>query len=264
MSSLVVLMYHALYENDHEFALLDDAERPYAVSLAGFRRQMALLADAGISVLDPAAMPTGIPEPGSVLITFDDGHSSNVTHALPVLDQHGYRAAFFVTSDFVGKRSGFCTWSQVRDLVKGNMLVGAHGKTHRFFDDLSHEEASLEFHQSRDRIEQEIGSQVIQMSFPGGRFRKDQLSLGVQAGFELFHSSRIGLHRTLPTSPGAVMCRIPVRTSTDERRFIAYSRGDVGVLMRERLLSGGKLGLRRVIGNRAYHYLYETLAKRRG
>src|SRR5215469_12343045 len=39
------------------------------------------------------------------IITFDDGYLDNYTHAFPLLQQHGLRAAFFLITSFVGTSS---------------------------------------------------------------------------------------------------------------------------------------------------------------
>lgn len=262
MSRVVVLMYHALYRGEHEYADIGHAERPYAVSVETFERQLDFLAVAGIPVLDPARLPGDVPAGGGVLLTFDDGHGSNYRHAMPLINKRGLRAAFFVTTDFIGSRHGFCTWHEIRELADSGMLVGSHGKTHRFFDDLSASEAETEFRRSKDIIENSIAHRVSQISFPGGRFRPRHIALGQRLGFDLFHSSKVGSHPTHPIRQGAVLCRIPVRHDTPDERFHSYVLANAATLFREQFVSEAKRNLRRVIGNRIYHYLYESLARR--
>lgn len=262
MNSLVVLMYHGLYRDERELDTIDASERPYAISLERFERQLDSLAQAGIPVLDPGLLTTGAVLPGGVVLTFDDGHESNFRHALPTLADRGIRGAFFVTSDFIGKRRGYCDWMQVREMADGGMLIGSHGRTHRFFDDMTADEAESELRTSKEAIEQAIARPVQQISFPGGRYRGDQIAIGRRVGYRLFHSSRIGATRLQRVSAGAVLSRIPIRRTTTDEAFDAYVRADSMTLLRARFLAGAKQGVRYLIGNRLYHRLYERVAGR--
>lgn len=262
MNSLVVFMYHGLYRGERELDAIDASERPYAISLEKFEQQLDSLARAGIPVLDPNSLTTGAVLRGGVVLTFDDGHESNFRHALPILADRGIRGAFFVTSDFIGKRPGFCSWMQIREMADRGMLIGSHGRTHRFFDDMTADEAESELRTSKDAIEQAIASPVRQISFPGGRYRGDQIAIGRRVGYQLFHSSRIGATPPRRVSTGAVLCRIPIRRTTTDEAFDAYARADSMTLLRAGFLAGAKQGIRYLIGNRLYHRLYEKVAGR--
>ncbi len=48
-----------------------------------------------------AALFSGTLAPRTVCVTFDDGYQDNVTNALPILQQEGVRATFFVTTGFM-------------------------------------------------------------------------------------------------------------------------------------------------------------------
>lgn len=51
------------------------------------------------------------------IITFDDGYLDNYTYALPLLQQHGLRAAFFLITSFVGA-SCLPWWDEIAYLVR--------------------------------------------------------------------------------------------------------------------------------------------------
>lgn len=89
---LSVLMYH-------HFAQESDEET--VVSTATFRRQMTALKDAGFTAVTVAEVldfaENGTPLPSKpVLITMDDGYTSNLTLAAPILEELGLRATVFV------------------------------------------------------------------------------------------------------------------------------------------------------------------------
>ncbi|GIK82820.1 MAG: hypothetical protein ABS45_09880 [Comamonas sp. SCN 65-56] len=260
MKPLVLLMYHALYADERELADIDPPDRPYAVSVSNFERQLELIGEAGIPVIDPRTLDRDAPTSGGVVLTFDDGHASNRIHALDRLVRRGYRGAFFVTTDFVGRRPGFSTWGQLVDMHRCGMTIGAHGRTHRFFDDLDDAASRAEFAASRSAIEDALGAEVRQMSFPGGRFRRRQLRFGQEAGFRIFHGSNVGVHRPEPVAAGTVLPRIAVRQATNERRYRDMISAAPLWLFRARLSANAKTLVRRTAGNRIYHALYEKLA----
>ncbi|MDI1480919.1 polysaccharide deacetylase family protein [Polyangium sp. y55x31] len=259
MSRLVVLMYHALYEGERELLAIDAADRPYAVSVDAFEAQLDILARKGLPVADPAVLPRGLDTRNRVVLTFDDGHASNHRHALPRLLRRGLRAAFFVTSDFIGKRPGFCGWSELREMADLGMSIGSHGRTHRFLDDLPEDEARAELRDSKATIEDHVGRVVEQISFPGGRFRPRDVEAGILLGYRVFHSSRIGAHRPGRLPEGVVLCRLAVRQGTSPREFEALATASPAWLLPARVLGGAKAAVRRALGNGLYHALYERM-----
>jgi len=254
-------MYHALYADDGERARIDSPDRPYAISVDTFEQHLQRLADAGITVLDPRALLEQPPTHGGVVLTFDDGHLSNWVHAYPRLKQRGLAAAFFVTRDFINGRAGFCRWPQLREMADAGMLIGSHGCSHRFFDDMDERQAILEMRTSREAIEQHVSKPVDQMSFPGGRFRPLDINLGMRAGYRLFHSSQVGALSPPAMRAGLVVPRIPIRASTTQREFGAYANAEPLALWRAQAAAACKGAARRALGNRFYQSLYEKRSR---
>jgi peptidoglycan/xylan/chitin deacetylase (PgdA/CDA1 family) len=90
-----VLMYHQVV--DTPVSIWDTA-----VSPRHFREHMEALADSGRPVLPfgafVAALCAGRLPPRAIAITFDDGYADNAAQALPVLEELGLPATFFVTA----------------------------------------------------------------------------------------------------------------------------------------------------------------------
>jgi peptidoglycan/xylan/chitin deacetylase (PgdA/CDA1 family) len=63
--------------------------------------------------------------PDSVLITFDDGYLDNHNHAFPILQRHGIRATFFITTGYLTDRRLFW-WERVHKFVQGSTVREAH------------------------------------------------------------------------------------------------------------------------------------------
>lgn len=94
-----VLMYHHFAESSDEGTI---------VSKDRFREQMTALRDAGYQTITVSQMidyvDNGTPLPEKpVLITMDDGYSSNLSIAAPILGELGMCAAVFVIGVYEGK-----------------------------------------------------------------------------------------------------------------------------------------------------------------
>ena len=85
----------------------DAAEHEGAVSQESFEEQMRALSEAGYSAVSLADIRNhvlnGLELPEKpVIITFDGGYMSNYTYAFPVLKDHGFKAAIFITGSAFG------------------------------------------------------------------------------------------------------------------------------------------------------------------
>ena len=278
----VILMYHALFADDAGFDRIAVEDQPYAVSTENFRTQLARL----------AALRTGLiahgQAPPDVVLTFDDGHVSNYDLALPILAEFGMQAYFFITTDFTDQREHFCSSEQLRAMHQAGMVIGSHGKTHAFFADLSEHEALHEFQASKDKLESITGAAVESISFPGGRYQKDNVKQAAKLGYSQVFGSGFGtvdVTRYLQTkeattettakeadaTPAAVLPvtvlpvinRIPIRLNTSMEVFEKIVTGDRSYYLKERAKYSSKEALKRLLGNKSYHALYKYAAERR-
>lgn len=262
MKRIVVFMYHALYDGAQELERIAPPDRPYALSVNQFTLQMDWLVASGIPVLSlgqAGADPKHLPQ-HAVLLTFDDGHDSGYRHALPLLRERGLSATFFVTTDFVAGRRGFCSWEQLAEMARCGMAVQSHGRTHRFFDDLSDAEAREELVSAKTAIERVTGAQVGAISFPGGRYRPRDLALGAGAGYRLFFTSAAGANAPEAFACAAPIRRIAVKRNTTLSSFSRYAAAAPSALIGAAAIAGVKRVVRYVAGNRLYQRLYERLS----
>ncbi len=259
MNRVVVLMYHALYADAQGLDAIAAEDRPYAISTRVFARQLDLLRDASIPVLDPAQLEAGQTGGSGVIITFDDGHASNAELALPLLTERGMTAAFFVTTGFIGQRPGYCSWEQVRTLARAGMLVGGHGHTHRFLSDLPAPQMHDELRQSHALLRNALHQPVMQMSFPGGRHHVAVLQAGLSCGFQVFHGSEVGMLRPHTPLSGQPLPRIAVRRGMRDAVFLDYALARPGRMLLARGLARAKALAKHIIGNERYHQLYAKI-----
>lgn len=64
----------------------------------------------------------------TVILTFDDGWRGAFETAVPLLIEFGFKATFFITQDFVG-RKGFCDQGLILNAARAGMEVGVHGNS---------------------------------------------------------------------------------------------------------------------------------------
>lgn len=181
-------MYHGVYP-DSDSSSIDAEDLPYAVSLSEFTHQLDLLTERNVGLYG-----SGSGRSPDVVITFDDGHVSNLRLAAPKLVERNLAAYFFITSDFIGQRRHFMSADELAALSNlPDLCIGSHGKTHRFFDDMSSEESLHELIESRQTLENLCQSACRSISFPGGRFSPETLRQLTKAGYSQWFGSDIGL-----------------------------------------------------------------------
>ncbi len=254
----IVLMYHALYA-DNDISLIDSDDLPYAVSVSDFTQQMELLQRYTVGIWSDIKLP-------DIIITFDDGHISNHDLALPILKQFGFHAYFFITSGFIGERRGFCEPVHISNMADLGHVVGAHGQTHLFFDDLTPNAAEAELRACSAALKDITGDEVHSISFPGGRFNDDTVKLCDQTGLKLMFGSEFGavkgaaVKSTLKAPD--VINRIAIRRNTSLTEFKRIISRDKKYYITQTAKHQCKLVVQRMLGNKLYHGLYRLLSKR--
>lgn len=266
----VVLMYHSLYEG-LDTSAIDAEDLPYAVSKEKFVQQLDRLANAksGVFTSDDSA---------EVVITFDDGHQSNLEIAVPLLRERGLCAYFFITTGFIDSRSGFLSTKGVQELSEvPGMIVGSHGVTHQFFNDLSSTAAHQELVESKACLENITKHPCESMSFPGGRYNKRTLELLRSAGYMQWFGSDVGMvnvtssfnssfvahgSQLLPMTGIQPLNRVAIRRTTQLEEFDRMITPDRSYYRAHGRRSQAKRILQRTLGNRLYYGLYKSVSAR--
>lgn len=190
MNGIPVLMYHALEDETHPAGAKDAGEQLYVLHVKQFREQMEYLHREGYRtfLLEELHLLDVWPEK-SVVLTFDDGHESNYTLALPVLQEYGFKAVFFITTGWVGTPH-YMTEEQIMRLHQAGMGIGSHGVTHNFLVDLSNQQILQELMESREQLSDIIKQQVISFSAPGGRIDERVASIAREYLYTFISTSR--------------------------------------------------------------------------
>lgn len=262
MSRVIVLMYHALYSSIDELNALRDEERPYALSTAAFERHLDRIIKAGIPILSAKQLSAEQRQNSgtSVLLTFDDGHSSFYKYAFPALRERDLSAIFFITTDFIRSRKDSCSWEQLAEMTNQGMCVQSHGKTHRFLSDLSPELVRKELNVSKKQIEDHVGESVSMISFPGGRFSERDVGIGQSLGYRLFYTSRIGANVWRNPREVQTIRRLPIKAASSDRAIRIIVEDSRTALRLWNYTALAKTVGKTLLGNRIYHGLYRRLS----
>lgn len=252
--SLLVLMYHGIHDDPRSPGHFDPR---YSVDSADFEAQMLRLrARFGRAFVPGGALST--PATSEVMISFDDGDVADATVALPILLRLGLRAVFFITSDFVD-RPGSVSKAQLRELAEADMVIGAHGASHRFLNTLSAAELDEELLRNRGELERWSGREVNLLALPGGRGGARELAAATRAGFRHCFGSVPGINRGY--QPGSYVERVAITRDLALAGFdeiLAWKGPTVQrVRWRHRMLSIPK----RLIGDRNYDRLRQALVR---
>lgn len=233
------LMYHGIHDDASALGHFDPV---YSVTRTQFAHQLDWIATQE--------------RPERFHITFDDGDASNAIAALPMLRERGLGATFFITGRFIDQ-PGMLRRADVRTLADAGMMIGAHGMSHGFLEDMDLETLRGELRDSKAVLEDIIDREVSAMALPGGRGGARELDEALACGYRDLYGSR----------PGPDECgeqprwrnRVAITRELGDAKFTALANW-TGPAARWARLRHGMLAVpKRVLGNARYQRLRSTL-----
>lgn len=233
----MVLTYHEI--TPHRSAYV------YSITEAEFQEQIELIG----SLCRPLRAP---------VITFDDGHVSQFTHALPALERAEKKAIFFITAGWTGSRSDYMTWSQLRELAALGHEVQAHGWTHALLTHCASDQLVEELRRSKQALEDGLGSPVYSISMPGGRWNASVLAACAREGYRYVYTSD-PYAGTKKAGEVTVAGRAMIRCRTTAPELLRLLRSEHAFWSREKMQFHLKRSVRSVLGDRAYHRLWSWM-----
>jgi peptidoglycan/xylan/chitin deacetylase (PgdA/CDA1 family) len=174
---IIVLNYHRLSHYD------TGVHGRFAVDLGTFCWQLNAIKERDIPVVSLDALIRGtFAGRFGIILTFDDGNSSDFQIAYPELTERNMTATFFPVVSNIGK--GACvTWQQLSEMAKGDFAIGSHGLSHSSLLKLSAREREHELRGSKTIIEQAIGRRVVHFAAPYGLYSSAIIELARDVGY---------------------------------------------------------------------------------
>jgi peptidoglycan/xylan/chitin deacetylase (PgdA/CDA1 family) len=172
-----ILTYHSL---DNSGSVISTAPEI-------FRRQMQYLSENGYKVVTLKELINSLSEHHTpflktVALTFDDGFQNFLTEAFPVLEEYNFKATVFLVTDFCGKNNDWAgnppdfpsskllSWQEIKELHDYGIEFGNHTRTHPDLTKISESRAESEINESKNAIENALGSEVTTFAYPFGKF----------------------------------------------------------------------------------------------
>lgn len=143
-----------------------------------------------------------------VMLTFDDGREGIKKYAAPLLEENNFNAVFYITADWAdGKNipeseaySGFMNWIDIKELSEKGFIIGCHGKTHVDLTKLDDERLNDEIKNSKKLIEEKIGKEVSDFSYPYGLFNENTVKKVKESGYKTAVTTRSALNNKFLSS----------------------------------------------------------------
>jgi peptidoglycan/xylan/chitin deacetylase (PgdA/CDA1 family) len=185
VAHIPILIYHSVRPY---YPGITNLVKEFTVPPDVFDDQMKYLRDNGFTVVTFdtvwAYFQTGAPlPPKPVMITLDDGWENQYIYAYPILKKYKYTGIFYIYSGAIGAKH-FLTWTEVKEMVAGNMIIADHTQTHPELPKIS-DPALLkqEIAGSKEAIEKEIGVAVKDFAYPFGAYSAASMQTVKDAGY---------------------------------------------------------------------------------
>lgn len=223
-SGTLFLMYHEIESSGRPLCNVNPGYIRYVVTEDGFRRQLQAMRDEGLRGVSVGEalnnLRAGVT--GCAALTFDDGCETDLLVAAPLIRDANFNATLFIIAGFVGT-PGFLDRNQLLLLHRAGFEIGSHTMTHRHLTDLDDDQLLEELQISKDRLEQIIGSPVVHLSCPNGRYNGRVARLATQIGYQTISTSRIGRNFSQTDPPD--FARFAVMRDTPIEEFCDILRG---------------------------------------
>ncbi len=198
------LLYHRFVNHAGDLKRYPGTESIFTITRERFDQQMAFLKAEGYQSVTLQQVyefvAAGKPLPlRSVLITVDDGWTSNIEIMIPILQKHGMRASFFVTTSpdawIYGKFRGLdgpLSKADVAGIHAAGFEIGSHSVTHPYLIELSESAIRAEFVDSKRWIEEATGAPCPFLSIPGNFYDARIARIARESGYFAVFTANVG------------------------------------------------------------------------
>ncbi len=178
---ILALMYHALTENEAETS-------PWTTTPDKFRTDLTALLDAGYAPLSIEDYARGNFRPGQdyFVTTFDDGYTTNLTLALPILEELGIPATVFVITGSIAE-DGHMTWDELAEIsASGTVSIYSHTNTHMKANAATTDAFLEDEHTAWALIEERLSPAMKALAYPHGAYTRETMAALSAEGYEVF------------------------------------------------------------------------------
>jgi peptidoglycan/xylan/chitin deacetylase (PgdA/CDA1 family) len=235
--------------------------RSYKLEYQEFERQCAILsslsASRPVTVLE---LLSSVPDGSPFLMTFDDGGISACDRILKVLDRYGWKAHFFIATDYIGKPA-FVTPRQIRMLREGGHVIGSHSCSHpQRMSRQSWNQVLEEWTTSVRCLSDIVGEDVVTASVPHGYYSRQVAEAAAFSGIKALFTSE-PVRSTHVVRGCTVFGRYVIRPGMDLNVVAELARGRASVWMKEYLFWNAKK-VAKMVGGESYLKLRALLLPR--
>ncbi len=187
------LMYHKISD-------IPEEQNEFTITSQEFEEDIRYLVSQGFLFKTASELTKVNNKPGSgkfAAITFDDGYSSDYTHALPILEKYNIKATFFVVGALIDTKN-YMTSDQLRNLSRSPLVeIGNH--TYNVHACAPYEVESVyrnypleviaDFDKNADLIKRITGKEPISVSYPYGVYTDSVDAIFSKRGYSRFCST---------------------------------------------------------------------------
>jgi len=173
--------------------------KEYSIPKEVFKKQMQYLKKKGFNsvalnkLIQFLETGESLPEK-PIAITFDDGFKETLDNALPILEECGFEATFFLVAGKAGENNDWdkkykeplyslASFDEIKQIKEKTIQFGSHSLTHKKLYALSEEELLKEIVLSKQLIEISLGKEVCFFSYPYGKYDEETKRIVKEAGY---------------------------------------------------------------------------------
>ena len=196
---LPILAFHSIS------APRNPSESKYCLSPQRFGRFMEWLRIAQFRYVTPLEWLSGNTPARNACLTFDDGYEDFYFEVFPKLERLHLKPTVFLVVDQIGKsnawdknegvrRQRLLSIGQIREMHRYGVHFGSHTLTHPWLPDLSDSDLGREIVDSKSRLEDLLGSEVVCFAYPSGGMDARVRAVVVAAGYKAALTVNPGLN----------------------------------------------------------------------